>query len=112
MDQEAIKQQIIGEYLAGDVSLRTLAKMYRCSYGRIYRWIMADRKQKKEEGVPKAAPVLRPLQALESMATDVGRLQEELRMSQIRILLLEATIDISDEKFGTSMRKKVGARQS
>jgi hypothetical protein len=27
-------------------------------------------------------------------------------------LLLEATIDISDEQFGTDMRKKVGTRQS
>ena len=40
------------------------------------------------------------------------QLQEELRLSQIRVLLLEATIDIADERFGTDMRKKVGARQS
>jgi hypothetical protein len=48
----------------------------------------------------------------EPISTNVEWLQEELRLSQIRVLLLEATIDIADEKFGTSMRKKVGARQS
>jgi hypothetical protein len=47
-----------------------------------------------------------------TMSTDVKRLQEELRLSQIRVLLLEATIDIADERYGTNMRKKVGARQS
>jgi hypothetical protein len=47
-----------------------------------------------------------------TMAMDVKKLQEELRLSQICVLLLEATIDIADENFGTSMRKKVGSSQS
>ena len=73
---------------------------------------MADKKQKKKGELLKSVSVVTPLPVLESMSTDVGWLQEELRLSKIRILLLEATIDISDEQFGTSMRKKAGARQS
>src|SRR5476649_2169252 len=112
MNQESIKQQVIKEYLAGGVSLRTLAKRYKTNYTRIYRWVMAGKKQKKKGYLLKSLSVVTPLPTQEPMPTDVGWLQEELRLMQIRVLLLEATIDISDEQFGTNMRKKVGARQS
>lgn len=113
MDQKATRQRIVEEYLAGDVSLRTLAKRYQCTHTRIYRWIMAEKKQNKKRELLNPGPIIKtPLPELESMSTDVAWLQEELRMSKIRILLLEATIDISDEQFGTDMRKKVGTRQS
>jgi len=73
---------------------------------------MAEKKQtKKRELLNQRSKPITPLPELE-MSTDVRELQEELRISRIKILLLEATIDISDEQFGTSMRKKVGARQS
>lgn len=111
MTEEEIRKCVIKEYSAGDVSLRTLAVRYKYNYTRIYRWIMSDKKQ-KQKGALKGVPVLASLPALEPMPTTVSCLQEELRLSRIRILLLEATIDISDEQYGTSMRKKVGARQS
>ena len=43
---------------------------------------------------------------------DVESLQEALRLAQVKIALLEATIDIADEQLGTNIRKKAGARQS
>jgi hypothetical protein len=74
---------------------------------------MAEKKQIKKRELLNPRPIIKtPLPELESMPTDVAWLQEELRMSRIRVLLLEATIDISDEQFGTNMRKKVGTRQS
>jgi hypothetical protein len=48
----------------------------------------------------------------EDVPTDIKLLQEELRMSRLQICLLEAMIDISDEQFGTDIRKKAGTRQS
>ncbi|HEY5327181.1 MAG TPA: hypothetical protein VIJ27_09280 [Mucilaginibacter sp.] len=113
MNYEEIRKQVIEEYLAGGVSLRTLAKQYNRAPTSIYRWIMAEKKQTKRREVLNPKPIIKiPLPELGSMPTDVAWLQEELRMSKIRILLLEATIDISDEQFGTDMRKKVGTRQS
>jgi transposase-like protein len=113
MNYEETKKQIIEEYLAGGVSLRTLARQYNRCTTSIYRWIMAEKKQNKKRDLLNPKPIIKtPLPALESMSTDVAWLQEALRMSQIKILLLEATIDISDEQFGTDMRKKVGPRQS
>ena len=38
----------------------------------------------------------------------VEELQEALRLSRIKIELLETMIDISDEQFGTDIRKKAG----
>jgi transposase len=113
MSYEEIRKQVIKEYLAGGVSLRTLAKQYNRSSTSIYRWIMAEKKQNKKRELLNPKPIIKtPVPELESMSTDVAWLQEALRMSQIKILLLEATIDISDEQFGTDMRKKVGPRQS
>jgi len=116
---EKIKQKIIIEYLSGDLSLRKLAHKYDYDHNVIYKWIMAyQRLNRKERLLNPGAVVKKPLPEVEPMSTDfktstdVKWLQEELRLSQIRVLLLEATIDIADEKFGTSMRKKVGARQS
>jgi hypothetical protein len=48
----------------------------------------------------------------EGMPTDVKQLQEALRDSQLKVCLLEAMIDISDEQFGTDIRKKAGTRPS
>jgi transposase-like protein len=113
MTYEETKKQIIEEYLAGGVSLRTLAKQNNCGSSSIYRWIMAEQKQNKKRELLNPRPIIKiPMPVLESMSTDVGWLQQELRLSKIKILLLEATIDISDEQFGTDMRKKVGPRQS
>jgi transposase-like protein len=116
---EKIKQQIIFEYLSGDISLRKLAFKYDYDHNVIYKWIMAYQRVNRKERLLNPGAVLKPpLPEQEpspgnvEMSADVKWLQEELRLSQIRVLLLEATIDIADEKFGTSMRKKVGARQS
>jgi hypothetical protein len=74
---------------------------------------MAEKKQNKKRELLNPKPIIKiPVPELESMPTDVAWLQQELRLSKIKILLLEATIDISDEQFGTDMRKKVGPRQS
>ena len=119
MKVEKIKQQIIFEYLTGDISLRKLAYKYDYDHNVIYKWIMAYQRENRKErllnpGVilKKPLPEVEPAPADITMPTDVKRLQEELHLSQIRVLLLEATIDIADERFGTNMRKKVGARQS
>ena len=100
------------EYLSSDVSLRTLAVKYNYDHNLIYRWIMAYQRQKKKGGLHNPGSVMTSPAESEPMSTDVGWLQEQLRLSRIEVLLLQATIDISDEKFGTSMRKKAGARQS
>ena len=112
MNEEKIRQQVIQEYLSGDVSLRTLATKYNYNHNLIYRWIMAHQRLKKKGKLLNPGAVVEALPESASMSTDVSWLQEQLRLSRIEILLLQATIDISDEKFGTNLRKKAGARRS
>ena len=119
MKIEPLKERIIIEYLSGDISLRKLAYKYDYDHNVIYKWIMAYQRENRKERLlnPGAAqkkplPEAGPAPVDITMSTDIKQLQEELRLSQIRVLLLEATIDIADERFGTNMRKKVGARQS
>lgn len=119
MKIETLKQQIIFEYLSGDISLRKLAFKYDYDHNVIYKWIMGYQRENRKERllnpgavVKKDLPEVEPAAADSKMSADVNWLQEELRLSRIRVLLLEATIDIADERFGTNMRKKVGARQS
>jgi transposase-like protein len=112
MDQKRIREQVIKEYLSSEVSLRSLATKYNYNHNLIYRWVMEHQRLKRAGKLLSAVAELKDLPEPEPMSIDVGSLQEELRLSKIRILLLEATIDISDEQFGTNMRKKVGIRQS
>lgn len=116
---ETQKHQVIVEYLSGEISLRKLAYKYGYDHNVIYKWIMAYQRLNRKErllnpgaGVKAPLPEVGPISGDVKISTDVKWLQEELRLSQIRVFLLEATIDIADEKYGTSMRKKVGARQS
>jgi transposase-like protein len=112
MLQEEIRQRVIMEYLSGKGSLRTLAKRYECPLTRVYRWIMADKKRTDKQKLLHRVPVITGIPELNSMPTDVGWLQEQLRLSRIENQLLKATIDIADEQLGTDIRKNIGPRQS
>jgi hypothetical protein len=71
---------------------------------------MADEKDNLKR--EKLQAVKQVVTLVEKMPTDIKQLQEELRMSRLKVDLLEAMIDISDEQFGTDIRKKAGTRPS
>lgn len=113
MKIETLKQQLILEYLSTDISLRKLAFKYGYDHNVIYKWVMAYQRENKNKKLTNPDAIIKKeIPEPEPMSTNIEWLQEQLRLSQIRVLLLEATIDIADEKFGTDMRKKVGARRS
>jgi transposase-like protein len=107
MDKREEKQQIIAEYLSGGISMRKLGIKYGFGHVKISRWVMAHKKYGKQHPLAFSRKVLQ----LET-PTSVEELQEALRLSRIKVELLEAMIDISDEQFGTDIRKKAGPSQS
>jgi transposase-like protein len=109
MDKWREKHEIIAEYLSGGTSTRKLGIKYGYSHVTISRWVMAHKKYGKKQPLQVSKAIL---QADESMPTDIGELQEALRLSRLKVDLLEAMIDISDEQFGTDIRKKAGTSQS
>ncbi len=110
MEKESIKDQVVMEYLRGGVTMRKLSEKYGFGFSTISRWVMAYEKDKDKH--EKLLAVKVAVKEAEEMPTDIKRLQEELRMSRLKVSLLEAMIDISDEQFGTDIRKKAGTRPS
>lgn len=110
MDKSQEKEEVVREYLAGDTSTRKLGLKYGYSNRTIARWVMADKKERDKLQLLQASKLA--VKEKEEMPTDVKQLQEALRDSRLTICLLEAMIDISDEQFGTDIRKKAGTRPS
>jgi transposase len=110
MKRESIREQVVREYLEGGTSTRKLGKKYGYGNGTVSRWVMANEKDKVKR--ERLQAVKQAVTLVEEMPTDVKQLQEELRMSRLKVDLLEAMIDISDEQFGTDIRKKAGTRPS
>jgi transposase len=109
MKEEERKEALLEEYLQGGTSVRKLAQKYGMGISTVQRWLMAARKEKSKKRLSNAGKLPKPT---EGMPEDVRQLQEELYNAQLKISLLEAMIDISDEQFGTDIRKKAGTRQS
>lgn len=109
MDKRAEKHVIIAEYLSGGISTRKLGIKYGYCHVTISRWVMAHKKYGRKQPLPFSKAVW---DAGDAMPTDIKELQEALRLSRLKVDLLEAMIDISDEQFGTDIRKKAGTSQS
>jgi len=110
MENQSIREQIVSEYFQGGTSTRKLGRKYGYGNGTISRWVMAGAKDKDKQEKLRAAKLA--AKQAEAMPSDVKELQEELRISRLRVSLLEAMIDISDEQFGTDIQKKAGTRPS
>ena len=109
MDKRAEKHVIIAEYLSGGISTRKLGIKYGYCHVTISRWVMAHKKYGRKQPLQVSKAIL---QADGSMPGSIEELQEALRLSRLKVDLLEAMIDISDEQFGTDIRKKAGTSQS
>lgn len=107
MKKEPKKELLELEY-AGGMSIRYLAKNYGMSSTTVHRRVMSVRKEKQKKELADAA---KPGKAGKKMPEDVKELQAALYEAQLKISLLEAMIDISDEQFGTDIKKKFGARR-
>lgn len=110
MNKTEEKEQIVIEYLSGDTSSRKLGIKYGYGSSTICRWVMTARKKKEKLELLQAS--MYAAKQKEAMPIDVKSLQEELHNAQLEICLLKAMIDISDEQFGTNIRKKAGTRPS
>lgn len=97
--------QIINEYATNRSSHRMLAKKYGVPRVRIYRILMANKKNQQQAKEIKAA-------AEDPLPDDVKTLKEELRKARLKIELQDLMIDISSKELGIDLRKKHGTRQS
>ena len=110
MNREQTRLKVIKEHLAGGISMRSLGSKYGYAASTIHKWIMQDSTQSEKHEKLLASKIA--AKKKEGMPDDIKHLQEELRITRIRLHLIEAMVDIADEQLGTQIRKKVGARQS
>lgn len=106
------KEEIVAEYLTGNISYRALEKKYGVPSRSICDWVLKyqgrlpswreKEKRRKENATGK--------QEVE-LSNEVKVLQKALRKSQLKNELLEEMLKLSEEHTGIELRKKFGIKQ-
>jgi transposase len=112
------KEELVAEYLAGEMSYREIEGRYGVSSSTVHRWVKASgaegarrRKGAQAAGVKIEHEAASERPEEEDPASEVKRLRGELRKAELHNKLLNAMIDIAEEQFEIPIRKKRGARQ-
>ena len=107
------KEEIIAEYLTGEISYRALEAKYGVASRTICDWILEyqgrkptykdkmRKKREKETGQPE-----------KELPKEVKLLQSALRKSELHNKLLEEILRLSKEQTGIDFRKKFGTKRS
>jgi predicted nuclease with TOPRIM domain len=103
-------EEIIAEYHLGGTTTRKLGLKYGYSFSAVASMIRLSNKGKDKLDLLKAVKL--SIQEKEDLPSEVKALQDELRKVRTQVSLLEAMIAISDEQYGTNIRKKSGTRPS
>lgn len=111
MRQRQKKGKVVEEYLRGGVSLRELGEEYGINFRTIHRWV----KEAERELEPGEKERLREQRSVavkvRDLPTEVKQLRKELEEAQLKNELLNAMIDIAEDRFDIDIRKKRGAKQ-
>ena len=113
MDNKRIdKEEIIAEYLTGNISYRALGKKHGVPSRSICDWVMKyqgrlpswseKKKRRKEKATGKKD---------QELSNDVRILQKALRKSELKSELFEEMLKLSEEHTGIDLRKKFGTKQ-
>ena len=114
------KEELVAEYLAGEMSYREMEGRYGVSSSTLQRWVKASGAEAARRAKAASAGVkiendgaaeTGERQGEEDLASEVKRLRGELRKAELHTKLLNAMIDIAEEQFEIPIRKKRGARR-
>lgn len=113
---EIFKLQVVEEVLQGKISKAEANRLYGIrSKSAILEW---TRKHSGEKGYDKRGRALKKKgkelreQELSEQNKRILELEELLRKEKLKVALSNTMIDIAEEEFGISIRKKSGAKQS
>jgi transposase-like protein len=107
------KQEIINEYLLGNVGYRALSQKYGISHSVINRWVMDFQGRprsasRQSKAVP--SPLMKQQDTQDHLPKEVQALQKELAKERLRNKLLSAIIDVAEEELKVPIRKKYGTK--
>jgi transposase-like protein len=109
------KQEIINEYLLGNVGYRILEKKYGVCRSAINRWVMDFQgrpRSKSRELKTVHLPLMKQQDTRENLPGEVAVLQKELAKERLRNKLLTAIIDVAEQELKIPIRKKYGTKPS
>ena len=108
------KEQIVREYLIGDISLRAMEKKHGINRRTLTRWIVAHQGFLPLRDVPIESVRLLEMKKKfrEAVPTDVAELKKQLDQERMRNKLLNAMIDIAEQELKIPIRKKSGTKPS
>ena len=94
------KDQIVSEYLTGTDSFAALSEKYGVNARTIQTWVRAFRKQEPEA----------ELTSVQEQETDINTLKKRLKQAELKNVLLEEMLRLSEEHTGINLRKKFGSK--
>jgi transposase-like protein len=113
MDKKEInREEIIAEYLIGNISYRALGKKHGVPSRSICDWVMKyqgrlpswkEKEKRRNEKVTGKKEI--------KLSNDVKILQKALRKSELKSELFEEMLKLSEEHTGIDLRKKFGTKQ-
>jgi transposase-like protein len=110
------KSKVIKEYLKGDKSYAMLGKQYKINPGIISRWIRVARYgqpvKAKPEKITKFTGMKEKLdKTLEELKQENRALQKQLEQEQLKMLILEKTIEIAKRDYNIDLLKKYDSKR-
>lgn len=94
------------------MTLRELERKYDVSSSTIHRWVKEYERAEGPKQDTRGQEVWRALVVKDAeLSTDVRRLRKELEEARLYNKLLNAMIDIAEERFEIPIRKKPGAKR-
>jgi transposase-like protein len=103
------QEAIISEYLLGDTTYRKLGVKHGVDFRVVHGWVTKFQGKPMKKETPKIKSADEHPQ--EELPMDVKQLQEELRKAKLHNKLLNAIIDIAEDRLKIDIRKKSGTKQ-
>jgi transposase-like protein len=110
------KSKVIKEYLKGDKSYGMLSRQYKINPGIISRWVRIARNgqpvKAKPEKITKFTGMKEKLdKTLEELRQENLALQKQLDEEQLKMAILEKTIEIAKRDYNIDLLKKYESRR-
>ena len=110
---QANKTSILRAVLDGRMTVREAMIAYRVSSSTINQWIRAYKREKGElASIMGAKKSSKDKQSEDASDIEKESLKKALEQAQLQIQALNTLIDVAEDKFKISIRKKAGAKQS
>jgi len=107
----AFKQKVISEIESGKYSLRQASKIYNVSDVSLYKWL---KRFGKNHLIGKVVRIEMKGEAdrIKQLEAEKKELESALAQAQLKIITLESTMEVAEEKYKIDFKKKIGLKGS